>query len=66
MRASLLCRLFSSCGEWGPPSSSSARAAHGGGFSWCRARALGRAASVVVARGLSRRGSQAHSCGTRA
>ena len=37
----------------------SARASHCGGFSFCRARALGTRASVVVARGLS-------SCGARA
>ena len=37
----------------------SARASHCGGFSCCRARALGARASVVVARGLS-------SCGSRA
>ena len=36
-----------------------ARASHSGGFSCCRARALGAQASVVVAHGLS-------SCGTRA
>ena len=53
---------FSSCG---------ARASHCGGFSCCRARALGAWASVVVAHGLSRCGSQAlerslSSCGTRA
>ena len=47
------------------------RASHCGGFSCCRARALGVRASVVVARGLSCRGSQAlerrlNSCGARA
>ena len=36
-----------------------AQASHCGGFSCCGARALGKRASVVVARGLS-------SCGTRA
>ena len=46
-------------------------ASHCGGFSCCGAWALGMWASVVVARGLSSRGSQAlehrlSSCGTRA
>ena len=36
-----------------------ARASHGGGFSCCRARALGARASVAVARGLSSCGLQA-------
>ena len=53
---------FSSCGE---------RASHCGGFSCCRAPALGMKASVVVARGLSSCGSQAlehrlRSCGAQA
>ena len=48
-----------------------ARAAHCGGFSCCRARALGVQASVVVARGLSSCGLWAlerrlSSCGARA
>ena len=46
-------------------------ASHCGGFSCCRARALGARASVAVARGLSSCGSRAlerrlSSCGTRA
>ena len=50
------------CGAW---------ASHCGGFSCCRAQALGMRASVVVARGLSSCGSWAlecrpSSCGTRA
>ena len=50
------------CGAW---------ASHCGGFSYCRARALGAQASVVVARGLSSRGARAlesrlSSCGARA
>ena len=49
----------------------SAGASHCGGFSCCRARALGMRASVVVARGLSSCGSQAverrlSRCGARA
>ena len=48
-----------------------ARASHCGGFSCCRAQALGAQASVVVARGLSSCGLRAlehrlSSCGTRA
>ena len=48
-----------------------ARASHCGGFSCCRARALGARASVVVAHGLSSCGSWAlehrlSSCGARA
>ena len=48
-----------------------ARASHCGGFSCCKARALGTRASVVVARGLSSCGSRAlerrlSSCGARA
>ena len=48
-----------------------ARASHCGGFSCCRARALGVWPSVVVAHGLSSYGSRAlelrlSSCGTRA
>ena len=47
------------------------RASHYGGVSCCGARALGAQASVVVAHGLSSRGSQAlerrlSSCGARA
>lgn len=39
-RSSLL-RAFSGCGEWGLPCSCSAEAPHCGGFSYCRAQALG-------------------------
>ena len=42
--SSLSLRLFSSCGEW---------ASHCGGFSCCRARALGSLGSVVVGHRLS-------------
>ena len=57
-----VCRLSFSCG---------AQASHCGGFSYCRAWALGVWASVVVAHGLSSCGSRAlehrlSSCGTRA
>ena len=55
-------RAFSSCSEW---------ASHCGGFSCCRAWALGAWASVVAAHGLSSCGSRAlelrlSSCGARA
>ena len=40
--ASLLCELFSSWGGQGLLSSFRAQASHCGGFSWCRAWALGR------------------------
>ena len=40
--------LFSSCGEWRLLSSCSVRGSHYGGFSCCRAQALGAPASVVV------------------
>ena len=43
---------FSSCGERGLLYVAVARASHCGGFSYCRAQALGARASVVVARGL--------------
>ena len=64
-------RAFSSCGERGPLFCCGARASHCGGFSRCRAQALGTWASVVVARGLSSCGSRAlerrlSSCGARA
>ena len=39
----LLCGLFSRCGEWGLLSSCSMRSSHCGGFSCCRAGALGHA-----------------------
>ena len=45
-------RAFSSCGEWGLPSSCGARASQFGRIS-CRAQAVGTQASVVAARGLS-------------
>ena len=59
--------LFSSCGEC----RCQAWASHCGGFSCCRAQALGTRASVVVARGLSSCGSWAlerrlSSCGVQA
>ena len=38
---SLLCKLFPSCSEQGPHSSCDAQASHCGGFSCCRAWALG-------------------------
>ena len=44
-------RLFSTCGERGATLHCSVQASHCGGFSRCRARALGAWASVVVARG---------------
>ena len=43
---------FSSCGGWGLLSSCGAQASHCGGFSCCKAWALGTGSSVVVARGL--------------
>ena len=46
-------RAFSSCGERRLLSSCGAWASHCRGFSHCRARALGRTGSVVVAHGLS-------------
>ena len=46
-------RAFSSCGEQGLLSSCNVRASHRGGFSHCRAQALGAWASVAVAQGLS-------------
>ena len=46
-----LCRLFSSCRDQGPLSCG-ARASHCGGFSRCRAWALGGWISVAVAHGL--------------
>ena len=56
---SLLCRLLSSCGEWGLLSSCSVCASHYGGFSFCRAQALELTGSVVLAHELSSRGSWA-------
>ena len=50
-------QAFSSCGEWGATLRCSAPASHCGGFSCCRAQALGTQPSVVVARGLSSCGS---------
>ena len=62
----VLCRLLSSCSEWGLLSSCSVWASHSGGFSCCRAQALGllgsrscssrtleSTGSIVVAHGLS-------------
>ena len=62
---------FSSCGERGATLCCGVKASHCGGFSCCRARALGSQASVVAARGLSSCGSRAlehrlSSCGARA
>ena len=65
--------FFSSCSEWGllfVAVRTSLQCA-GGGFSCCRAQALGAWTSVVVARGLSSCGSWAlerrlSSCGARA
>ena len=64
-------RAFSSCSELGATLHCGVRASHWGGFSGCRARALGAQASVVVARGLSSCGSRGlerslSSCGTQA
>ena len=66
-------RAFSSCGKWGRGATvrCGARASHCGGFSCCRAQALGARAPVVVARALSSCGSRAlehrlSSCGARA
>ena len=49
----LLCRLFSSCDKQGLFSNCGKWASHGSGFSFCRAEALGKWASVVVVPGLS-------------
>ena len=57
--SSLLRWLFSTCGQQGLFSSCRVWAFHCGGFSCCRAWALGMQASVVVAHGLSIRGSWA-------
>ena len=46
--SSLLRGLLSSCREWGLLSTCGARAPHCGGFSWCRARALGHVGSGVA------------------
>ena len=48
---------FSSCGEWGLLFVCGVWSSHCGGFSCCRAQALGTRASVVVAHGLSSAGS---------
>ena len=63
-------RAFSSCSKWGPPSRG-AQATHCGGFSCCKARALGAQASVVAECRLNSCDFQAlehklSSCGTRA
>ena len=52
-------QAFSSCSERGATLRCSVRASHCGGFSCCRAWALGTRASVVVVHGLSRCGSRA-------
>ena len=52
-------RKLSLVAEWGLTLCCGVRASHCGGFSSCRAQALGERASVVVACGLS-------SCGSRA
>ena len=69
--SSLLCTGFLWLPRAGATLRCGARASHCGGFSCCGARARGAQASVVVAHGLSSRGSQAlerrlSSCGTRA
>ena len=51
----LLHRLFSSCSEQGLLSTCSAQASHAGGFSRCRAQALGTRALLAAAHGLSSR-----------
>ena len=60
---SLLCRLFSTCGEQGLFSSCSVQTSYCGGFSHCGAQALSMRASAVASHGLSGevpRGSRAH------
>ena len=62
---------FSSCGKCGATLRCGAWASHCGGFSCCRARALGAWASVVLAHGLSSCGARAlehrlSTCGARA
>ena len=52
-------RALSSCSKHGVLSSCGARPSHCGGFSYCRAQALGTWASTLAVHGLS-------SCGTRA
>ena len=64
-------QAFYSCGKQGATLRCSAWVSHCGGFSCCRAQALGAWVSVVVACGLSSCDSQAlerrlSSCGTRA
>ena len=56
---SLLCQLFSTCGQQGLLCSCGVWAFHCGGFSCCRAWALGMQASVAVAHGISSCGSWA-------
>ena len=50
--SSLLCRLLSSCGEQGLPSSCSEWASHCSGFSFCGAQSLRHLDLIAVARGL--------------
>ena len=45
-------QAFSSCGEWGLLSGCDAQASHCGGFSSCRAQALGTWASVLCCLGM--------------
>ena len=52
-----LCRVFSSCGEWGLLASCGARASRFSGFSCCRPWALDAEASAVVAPWLQSTGS---------
>ena len=60
--SSWLCEGFLQLWRAGATLCCSARASHCGGFSCCRARALGTRALVVVARGLSSCGSRALEC----
>ena len=46
-------QAFPSCGEWGLLPSSGARACRCGGFSCCRAQALGLGPAAAAAHGLS-------------
>ena len=57
VRSSLLCTGFLQLWRAGATLRCGARASHCGGFSCCRARALGTWASVVVAHGLQSAGS---------
>ena len=62
--SSLLCRLFSTCGEQGLFSSCNVQTSYCSGFSHCGAQALSMQASAVASHGLSGevpRGSRAQS-----